>query len=80
MAHVEAGPAGVREHVQHIFLGLGEVTLESFESLFLLPISLPLGLDLGERIPLGGGGRCVARLLLVNGRHEAAAQNRGRTK
>ena len=48
---VQAGPAGIREHIQGIKLGLGPVRLVRGAKRFVVqPIGLPLGFNLGKRI------------------------------
>ena len=69
MADVQARAGGVREHVEHVELRLAGGRLGG-ESLVLVPVALPLGLDLVERVFLAKFRHKAGRLY---GAHGSAA-------
>jgi hypothetical protein len=47
---VKAHTGGIREHIQNIVLGLGEVPHIGVESLILFPVFLPFGFNVGKLV------------------------------
>ena len=45
MTRVQADAGGIREHIQHIVFGLGEIPHVGVEGIMLLPVLVPLGLN-----------------------------------
>ena len=64
MARVQTHPGGVREHVQHIVFGLGEVPYIRVEGVMLRPVFLPLFFNVREIVIHGNAPLPKIELLL----------------